>query len=120
MNDWSPGFRCSAIFKSDYTHSNAPGHAMLSAASARRQDGYLGTVSECPLSRVPKRQARSVLMLSIRPSNSGSGADSLPKKKKGDPRGGGSVVIRLQFLCQHAKRHNHVSGDLKKTGTLQV
>ena len=36
------------IFKSDHTHSDAPGHAMLSTASTRRQGGYLGTVSECP------------------------------------------------------------------------
>ena len=37
-----------AIFKSDYAHSGAPGHATLSMASTRRQGGYLGTVSECP------------------------------------------------------------------------
>ena len=42
-----------------------------------------GRCQSVPRSKVLKRQARSVLMLSIRPSKSGSDAHSLPKKKEG-------------------------------------
>ena len=41
-------------------------------------------MSEClPRSSVPKRQARFVLMLSIRPTKTNDGVDSLPGKRRG-------------------------------------
>ena len=72
---------------------------------------------------MPKRQARFVLMLSIRPTKTNNGVDSLPRKRRGGfacataRSDVGSVVLRPIVPLPTCQRHNQVSEDVKNRYT---
>ena len=73
-----------------------------------------------PRSNVPKRQARFVQMLSIRPTKTNNGVDSLPRKRRG---GFACAMARSdvgsEVLRSLVKRNNQDSEEAE-TGILQV